>query len=70
MGGPRGILLGFNPRFSLMLLNLERNRCRTRKRIKFWIERLTINWAEELRFRGTQFQYQSGSQKEIDANSN
>ena len=27
----------------------------TRKEIKFWLERLIINSAEELSFRGTQF---------------
>ena len=56
LGGPHRILLGVNPRFSLILLNLEGNRGGTRKGIKFWIERLIINSAEELSFRGTQTQ--------------
>ena len=55
LGGPHRVLLGFNPPFSFMLLNIEGNRCRTRKGIRFWIERSTINLAEELSFRGTQF---------------
>ena len=46
------ILLSFNP-LSLILLNLEGNTCWTRKGIAFWIEKLTINLAEELCFRGT-----------------
>ena len=39
-----------------MLLNPEGNRDETRKGIKFWIERLIINSAEELGLRGTQLQ--------------
>ena len=50
------VLLGFNPPFALILLNPEGNRCQTRKGIKFGIERLIINSAEELSFRGTLFQ--------------
>lgn len=37
--GPRRVLLGFSPPFSLILLHLEGNRCRTRKGIMFRIER-------------------------------
>ena len=55
LGGPRRILLGFNAPFSLILLNPEGNRGGTRKGIKFWIERLIINLAGELSFRGTPF---------------
>ena len=46
LGGPHRLLLGFNPPFSLMFLNLEGNRCRTSKGIRFWIERSTINLEE------------------------
>ena len=46
LGRPHRVLLGFNPPFSLMFLNLEGNRCRTRKGIRFWIERSTINLEE------------------------
>ena len=35
-----------------MLHNLEGSRFRKRKEVKFWIERLIINSAEELSFRG------------------
>ena len=42
------VLLSFNPLFSLTLLNPEGNRGRTRKGIKFWIERLIINLSREL----------------------
>ena len=44
----------FQPPF-FELLNLEGNRCWTRKGITFWIERLIINLAKELSFRGTWF---------------
>ena len=53
---PHRVLLGFNPPFSLILLNPEGKRGGTRKGIKFWIERLIINLAGELGFRGTRFQ--------------
>lgn len=49
LGGPLRILIGFSP-FSLILFNPEGNRGRRRKEIKFWIERLIINLAEELVF--------------------
>ena len=39
----------------MILLNLRENRYGTRKGIKFWIERLIINLAEELSFRGLRF---------------
>ena len=42
------------PPFSLILLNLEGNRCWTKKGITFWEERLIITLAEELGFKGTQ----------------
>ena len=42
--------------FSLILLNIGRNRCWTKKGITFWLERLIINSAEKLGHRGTQFQ--------------
>ena len=42
MGGTHRVLFNFNPPFSLMLLNPEGNRSRTRKAIRFWIERLII----------------------------
>lgn len=41
--------------FSLIPLNPEGNRCRTRKGIKLWIERLIINLAGELGFRELNF---------------
>ena len=47
MGSPQRVLLGYNPLLSLLLFNLG-----TRKGIKFWMERLIINLAEELGFRG------------------
>ena len=56
LGRPHRVLLGFNPPFSLLLLSPEGNRDRTRKEIKFSIERLIIYSAGELCFRGTQFQ--------------
>lgn len=40
-----------------MLLNPEGNRFRTRKGVKFLIERLIVNLAGKLDFRGTQFHY-------------
>ena len=40
----------------MSLLYPERNRGRTRKGIKFWIERFIINLAGELSFQGTGFQ--------------
>ena len=55
-GGPHRVLLGFNCPFSLIFLNPEGNRCKTRKAIKYWIERLIINLAGRLDFRGTWFQ--------------
>ena len=56
LGGPHSVLLGFNPPFSLILLNSEENKGGTRKGIKFWIERLIATSAGELTFRGTQLQ--------------
>ena len=53
--GPCRVLLSVSAPFSLMLLNAEGNRCGTRKGIKFWLERLIVNSAEELGFRGTRF---------------
>ena len=53
-----GLVYGFNhppPQLSLIFLNLEGNRFRKRKAVKFWIERLIINSTEELGFRGTCF---------------
>ena len=50
LGGLHRVLTGFNPPLSLLLFNLEGNMCRTRKEIKFWIERLIINSAKELGF--------------------
>ena len=41
----------FYPHFSLTLFNPEGNRGKTRKGIKFWIEKLIINSSEELSFR-------------------
>ena len=49
-------LFDFSLPFSLVLLNPERKRDRTRKKIKFWIEGLIINSTGELCFRGTGFQ--------------
>ena len=51
------VLLSFNPLFSLTLLNPEGNRGRTRKGIKFWMEKLIINLAEKLSFRALSFSY-------------
>ena len=45
----------FQSPFSLILLNPKRNRDRTRKGIKFWMEKLIINLAEKLSFRGLSF---------------
>ena len=36
--GPHRVLLSFNPPFSLILLNLEENKCWSKKGITFWIE--------------------------------
>lgn len=57
--GPRGVLLGFSAHFSLILINPERTRGRARKGIKFWVEKLIINSAEDLDFRGTGFYHNS-----------
>ena len=47
------------PSFSLIFLfSPEENRFRTRKEIKFWIERLIISSAEDFDSIGTQFQFQ------------
>ena len=43
LGRPHRVLLSFNPPFSLTLLNPEGNKCRTRKGIELWIERLILN---------------------------
>ena len=51
--GPRRVLLGFIAHFSLILVNPQRIRGRTRKGRKFWVEKLIINSAEDLDFRGT-----------------
>ena len=52
-GRPRRVLLSFSLPFSL---NPEGDRGRTEKGIKFWTQRLIINLAGELSFRGTWFQ--------------
>lgn len=39
LGGPHKVLFNFSPSFSLIILNSEGNRGRTRKGMKFWIER-------------------------------
>ena len=52
---PAGSCSVSNPPFSLILPNSEGNRGGTRKGIKFWIERLIINLAGKLSFRGTPF---------------
>ena len=50
---PLELLLGFNPPFSLTLLNPDRNRDWMGKRNKtFWIERFIMNLAGKLSFRG------------------
>lgn len=54
-GGPDRVLFGLNSPFPLILLNLEGNKCETKKGIKFWIERLITNSVGELGSRGTQF---------------
>lgn len=41
--GSHRVLLDFNPPFTLIFLNLERNRYGTRKEIKLLIESLVIN---------------------------
>ena len=56
LGGPRRVLLGFNSLLSLILLHPVADRDRTRKGIKFWMERLIINASGELGLRGTRFQ--------------
>lgn len=56
-GGLCRVLLSFSAPFSLILLNLERNRFSTRKEIKFWIDILIINSGEELSFTETWFQF-------------
>ena len=53
-GGPYRVPLRFNP-ISLILLNPEGNRGRTRKGIKFWIERVIINSAWKFSFGETWF---------------
>ena len=55
--GPHRVLLGFNPPFSLLLLSPEGSKGRTRKGIKFYIERFIIHLAEELGFGENTFQY-------------
>ena len=57
LGGSYRVLLSFRFPFSLLLLNLG-NRCWTRKRLTFQIERLIINLTEEISFRGGWFQRQ------------
>ena len=42
MGRTHRVLFNFKPPFSLMLLNPEGNRSRTRQAIRFWIESLII----------------------------
>ena len=51
-GRPHRVLFDSNPLFSLILLSPEGNGGRRRKGIKFWMERLIINSAGELGFRG------------------
>lgn len=48
--GPRWALLGLIAHFSLILINPQRTRGRTRKGMKFWVEKLIINLAEDLDF--------------------
>lgn len=48
--GPRRALLGLIAHFSLILINPQRTRGRTRKGMKFWVEKLIINLAEDLDF--------------------
>ena len=50
LGGPHRVLLRFTPPSSLILLNPEGNRGRTRKGIQFWIERFIRNSGGELGF--------------------
>ena len=56
LDGLHRILLGFNPSFSLIFLNLEGKSYGTRKRIKFWIKKLVRNSAVEFSFKSTWFQ--------------
>lgn len=56
-GGPCKILLSFSLLFSLIILSPEGNRGRTRKGMKFWIERLSINLAEKIGFRRPWFYF-------------
>ena len=56
LDGLHRILLGFNPSFSLIFLNLEGKSYGTRNRIKFWIKKLVRNSAVEFSFKSTWFQ--------------
>ena len=53
----QGLVCGFHPHFSLILLNLEGNEFKKRRGVEFWIEQLIINLEEELGFRGAQFHF-------------
>ena len=50
LGWPHTAWLGFIEPFPLMSLNFVGNKGRTRKGMKFWIERLIINSVEEISF--------------------
>ena len=52
-----GLAYGSSPLFPLILFNFEGNTFRKGKRIKFQLQRLIINSAEELNFKGTWFQW-------------
>ena len=56
LGRPHRVLIGSSTPFSLLLLSPEGSRDRTRKEIKFSLERLVMYSAWELSFRGTRFQ--------------
>ena len=57
-GRPCRVLLGLNPPFSLILFHPEGNRGRTRKGIKFWIERFNHKLSRGTQSRGTPFQWE------------
>ena len=52
-----GLAYGSSSLFPLILFSLEGNTFRKEKRIKFRMQRLIINSAEELNFKGTWFQW-------------
>ena len=55
LGRPLRVLLSYNSPLFFDIPVLSGNRYRKGKGIKFWIERLIINSAEELGFKGAQF---------------